>query len=481
MGEEDGAVDGVGHLALGGLGNVVAKDVRLVLLVEDGRVLGVEPVNGVAVLHAHKGTLGTGKGWVELLEEGRRLGVAEHAVDDAAHELLEMLEQLVKGDKVELGLDVAVLGQVASGQGLLGAEGLFDAVDVAEAGQDGLEVQLRGLGEVGLLVVVRDLEEGGAALDLGLHQGGRGDLDKLHVVVGLDERPLDLGAQLHEGGGVVTAQHQVAVVEHGLVPLVLGEGDLVGDGLLVAGRFANDLKVVDLQLAAVGRRLTLGNLAHLAVERQRRALRKDEGVVRLGQVTRLQDALQVAVAVNQRDESSLLLLAQAVDATRHLDAGALLVAIAQLNVLVAEANLDGRGQRGVLLQDNLLGSLEVVETGLLLGVGGGLRGLLLDKLLAVNVERALGLFHGALGRLLPGQAGGGVLAVGHGAGDGGALEELRAGAVNLLDVGERERLEGLALGAVGGRLVDADVCVDVADVAAALDPLSEFLNGSHGG
>lgn len=77
----------------------------------------------------------------------------------------------------------------------------------------------------------------------------------------------------------------------------------------------------------------------------------------------------------------LLLWPQLVDATVHLDPRALLVALAQLHALVVDAQLLRLRQAGVLLDDDLLGLLEVAQTLLaclvLLGVGGGLLGHLL--------------------------------------------------------------------------------------------------------
>ena len=50
VGEEDGPVDDVGHLAFGGLGDVVTELVRLPGLVED--VMLAQPDDGVGVFHA---------------------------------------------------------------------------------------------------------------------------------------------------------------------------------------------------------------------------------------------------------------------------------------------------------------------------------------------------------------------------------------------------------------------------------------------
>ena len=66
---------------------------------------------------------------------------------------------------------------MATGARLLSSVRLREAEDVAHGGDDGLQVELRRLGQVGLLAVVVQVEEGRASLDLGLHDGGRGHLE----------------------------------------------------------------------------------------------------------------------------------------------------------------------------------------------------------------------------------------------------------------------------------------------------------------
>ena len=84
MREEDGAVDDIGHFALGGFGDVVAECVRFVLFVVD-RVLA-EPGDGVCVFHAHKGAGGHLERRVEFVDEFGGLRVGEGDFDDAAHD-----------------------------------------------------------------------------------------------------------------------------------------------------------------------------------------------------------------------------------------------------------------------------------------------------------------------------------------------------------------------------------------------------------
>ncbi len=199
MREEDGPVDDVGHAALGRLGDVVAEHVGVALLVGDGRVLLVEPLDGLLVLHAHEGPRRLLEVRVERLDVPAHRVVRQHLVDDARDELLDVLEQVVKLDEVELGFHVGVLGQMTPRQALLGAERLLDAVHVAQRLNDRLEIQLARLREVGLLPVVVVLEQRSAALDLGLHHGRGRDLAELHLAVAVDKRQLDELAQLHHG------------------------------------------------------------------------------------------------------------------------------------------------------------------------------------------------------------------------------------------------------------------------------------------
>lgn len=72
-------------------------------------------------------------------------------VDGAADHFFEVGEEVVEGDEGEFGFDVGVLGEMAAGEGFLGAEGFLDAKDVAEGGEAGFKVELGGLGEVGLV------------------------------------------------------------------------------------------------------------------------------------------------------------------------------------------------------------------------------------------------------------------------------------------------------------------------------------------
>lgn len=65
---------------------------------------------------------------------------------------------------------------MSAGAGLLSPVRLGDAEGVAQGGYAGLQVQLGGLCQVGLLAKVVQVKQRGAALHLSLHQGRRSDL-----------------------------------------------------------------------------------------------------------------------------------------------------------------------------------------------------------------------------------------------------------------------------------------------------------------
>ncbi len=273
------------------------------------------------------------------------------------------------------------------------------------------------------------------------------------------------------------------VVQHGSVPRVLLHRHLVGDGVQVARRRAQNLVVVNMQLAVVGRLDARRHRAHLAVQHQRSLEREHQRVVVLGQGPRRQDARQVPIAVLEGDEGGRLLHAQLMDAPKHLDAGALLArAVAQLDGLVAQLDPHGRRQRGVLGEHDLLGVLEVlgpVPALVLLLLG---RGLLLGQFLLVGVDAADGLLHGALGGLLPRPG-----AVGALLGCGRSGEVGRGRLVEVLQQGMVEGLVGAGLGAVRAGVVfarggvDVALCVRGRARARALGAVGEILRRGHFG
>jgi len=185
----------------------------------------------------------------------------------------------------------------------------------------------------------------------------------------------------------------------------------------------------------------------------------------------LEDALQEAVAVLEGDEGGVLLRSEAVDSAVDLDAGSLGRLVAELDRLVVELDPDGGGERLVLLDDHLLGLLEVLESLLSLQLLLLSRLLLLGQLLLIDVDTALSLLDGRFRGLLPGSPIGRALS-GRGADQVFGL----GGAVEVLEEGMVQALEGLLEGAVGGGGVDASLGVDV-DAGVALDALGERSGG----
>jgi hypothetical protein len=101
------------------------------------------------------------------------LRVLQHTINGVDNQVLNGVQQLLEGDERKFALDVRVLGQVTTCARLLGTVGLGNAEHVAQGSARGLQVQLRRLGQIGLLAEVVQLEQGRAALDLSLHERWR--------------------------------------------------------------------------------------------------------------------------------------------------------------------------------------------------------------------------------------------------------------------------------------------------------------------
>ena len=97
-------------------------------------------------------------------------------------QVLNPVQEVLKGDEGALGLEVGVLGQVTTGPGLLSPERLLNAINISQRGNHSLEVELGGLGQIGGLAVVVKGKECGPALNLGLHQAGRSHFTVTTVV-----------------------------------------------------------------------------------------------------------------------------------------------------------------------------------------------------------------------------------------------------------------------------------------------------------
>lgn len=444
--QEDRQPNLIRHLALRRLGDIIAKLMRLTVLVGDVALL--QPVDGIRVGHAHERPRGRFECRVELGDEAGDEGIGEGVVDRAADEFLEVHEELIKVDEGELGFDVGIFRQVTAGQGLLGAERLLDAENVAQRRETGFEVELGGLGEVGLLAVVVELEEGAASFDLGLDHAGRGDLKQAELLVALTERPHHTSSDLQDRTGLLSAEDEMPVVVLCLGVRVLR--DDVGDGLVTARRLPDDLEVVGVQLVAVRRVRAFWDGRDDAVDGDGRLDGQGHRIVGLGQALG-KDALQISGSVAQRDEDQLLLDPQPVDPAGNP------YPLPTTGNAVPDLDVDGSGQGGVFADHDLLGLLQLGVTGsLLLGLLSSDFSLL-GQLLEVGSVQVGGLFQGSFGGGHVGFAG-----VVLGAGERFADLELCVW-VGLVGVrqGADQGLVRLVLGARRFWGVDASILVDV--------------------
>jgi hypothetical protein len=140
VGEEDGAVDLVSHLALSGLGtknqvksvsklpydedpkpritlklnlHIISKGVVVALFVLD--TLLAQPLDRISVAHAQEWASRLDEIGVVLLNRLGGNGVLKCQVNYPADDVLEMAQEIVKGNKVELGFDVGVFGKLQVG------------------------------------------------------------------------------------------------------------------------------------------------------------------------------------------------------------------------------------------------------------------------------------------------------------------------------------------------------------------------------
>jgi hypothetical protein len=123
-----------------------------------------------------------------------------------------VVEQVFELDEDELGLQMGVLGQMPSSQTLLSTETLLDTVDISKGGQDGLEVELRALGEVRLGTVVVELEQGRTAFHRCLHHARWGHLGDSLGVESFSESSQQERSHSHDRSGGFTTQLEVSEV-----------------------------------------------------------------------------------------------------------------------------------------------------------------------------------------------------------------------------------------------------------------------------
>ena len=133
--------------------------------------------------------------------------------DDVGDVVFGEVEEAVEFEEGYFGFDHPELGEVAAGLGFFGAEGGAEAVDLAEGEGGGFDVELAGLGEVGLVVVeVVHLEElGGAFAGVGGEDGWIGADEAVDVEV-LGCGAHDGGADAEDGGLARGAEPEVAVL-----------------------------------------------------------------------------------------------------------------------------------------------------------------------------------------------------------------------------------------------------------------------------
>lgn len=125
MDKHDGLVDLVGHLSLGGLGNVIAHNVVLAVFSLDA--VFVEVGDGITVVETDKGTLRRDKLGVKSLDNLGSNRIGEKDVNDLAdlknrldlrqartvsistHYVFEVVKQVLELDEHQLGLEMSIL------------------------------------------------------------------------------------------------------------------------------------------------------------------------------------------------------------------------------------------------------------------------------------------------------------------------------------------------------------------------------------
>src|SRR5580698_8674519 len=164
-------------------------------------------------------------------------------------EVFGQLEEAIEFEEGYLGLDHPELCEVAAGFGFFGAEGGAEAVDLAEGEGGGFDVELAGLGEVGLVVVeVVHLEElGGAFAGVGGEDRWVGADEAVEVKV-LGCGTHDGGADAQDGGLARGADPEVAVLHE-----EVDAGFFELDGEWGVDRdLLDDVDVFDVELVAGG-------------------------------------------------------------------------------------------------------------------------------------------------------------------------------------------------------------------------------------
>jgi hypothetical protein len=102
----------------------------------------------------------------------------QNAHNDVGDEILGELHEAVEIHECDFGLDHPEFREVTAGLRLLRAKRRAEAVDLAEREGGCLDVELAGLGEVGRVAEVVELEEGAGALACGGGEDGRVGADE---------------------------------------------------------------------------------------------------------------------------------------------------------------------------------------------------------------------------------------------------------------------------------------------------------------
>ena len=171
-----------------------------------------------------------------------------HCVDDQVFLKLHVHLVVVKG---HFRLEHPELGEVAAGLRLFGAESGAEAVNFAEGHGRGFGIELPGLGQIGFLVEVIELEQSVGAFADGAGEDGAVHEHEAAVVKELAPAPDDLVADLHQRVLAAGAQPEMASIEQEIDAVVL-----LADRILFAG-VLKDLQVGHGQLHA-GRRAAVG-------------------------------------------------------------------------------------------------------------------------------------------------------------------------------------------------------------------------------
>ncbi len=256
--DEHGPVEILGDDGLVGAAEIAAPLNLAALLLEH--------FHGVVVAQARERQL-------DLLEVGHiapqrlqlRTAELENALNHEGHQFFPQHHRVVEVGEGHLRLDHPKLRQVATGLGLLGAEGGPEAVGLAHRHGRRLVVKLAGLCEVGFIVEIVHLEERGGALAGRGREDGRVHQGEAAAVEEVAHRFDDLVPDAQDGALAHGTQPEMTMV-HQELDAVLFEGD----GIRVLDRDQLlDLEVGHIQFEAA--RSTFIR-AHLAGDSQRRFL-----------------------------------------------------------------------------------------------------------------------------------------------------------------------------------------------------------------